>query len=106
MLFPGNSLPEGGQAGCCCLQDDGLSMGDMGVILDSFPGQSLDFFGALRSATYDNQIRAWIKEIIKGDIDADGAAMQELSRRLINRCARCCAAAIPPSRLASLCCSV
>ena len=57
----------------------------MATVLDTFRGQSLDFFGALRSATYDNQIRSWIKEIVKGDIDADGAAMQELSRRLINR---------------------
>ena len=72
---------------CACLQDDGLSMGDMETILDSFQGQSLDFFGALRSATYDNQIRSWIKGIVKGDIDADGANLQELSRRLINRCA-------------------
>ena len=68
-----------------CLQDDGLSTADMATVLDTFQGQSLDFFGALRSATYDNQIRSWIKEIVKGDIDADGAAMQELSRRLINR---------------------
>ena len=72
---------------CACWQDDGLSMGDMETILDSFQGQSLDFFGALRSATYDNQIRSWIKGIVKGDIDADGANLQELSRRLINRCA-------------------
>ena len=68
-----------------CLQDDGLSTADMATVLNAFQGQSLDFFGALRSATYDNQIRSWIKEIVKGDIDADGAAMQELSRRLINR---------------------
>ncbi|CAK0780317.1 hypothetical protein CVIRNUC_005010 [Coccomyxa viridis] len=66
-------------------KDDGLSTADMATVLDTFRGQSLDFFGALRSATYDNQIRSWIKEIVKGDIDADGAAMQELSRRLINR---------------------
>jgi hypothetical protein len=62
-------------------------MADMEIILDSFQGQSLDFFGALRSATYDNQIRGWIKDIVKGDIHIDGANLQELSRRLINRCA-------------------
>ncbi len=67
------------------VQDDGLSMGDMELILDSFKGQSLDFFGAMRSATYDNQIRDWIKEIVKDDINAEGANLQELSRRLINR---------------------
>ncbi|CAL5221664.1 g3892 [Coccomyxa viridis] len=66
-------------------KDDGLSMGDMELILDSFKGQSLDFFGAMRSATYDNQIRDWIKEIVEDDINAEGANLQELSRRLINR---------------------
>jgi hypothetical protein len=29
-------------------RDDGLSMADMGVLLDAFPEQPLDFFGALR----------------------------------------------------------
>ena len=62
-------------------------MADMGLILDSFRGQSLDFFGAMRSATYDNQIREWIESIVEGDIDADDANLKELSRRLINRCA-------------------
>ena len=66
-------------------QDDGLSMADMELMLDSFKGQPLDFFGAMRSATYDNQIRDWIKEIVEDDIDADGANLQELTRRLINR---------------------
>lgn len=78
---------------CCTIllaQDDGLSMGDMELILDSFKGQSLDFFGAMRSATYDNQIRDWIKEIVEDDINAEGANLQELSRRLINRCATVC----------------
>lgn len=29
-------------------RDDGLSEGDMQALLDAFPNQSLDFFGALR----------------------------------------------------------
>ena len=68
-------------------QDDGLTPGDMAALLDSFPGQPLDFYGALRSATYDGQIRAWIRdEVVGGDIAAEDSNMRELSRRLINRC--------------------
>ena len=33
------------------MQDDGLSRADMEVLLDTFPSQPLDFYGALRSAT-------------------------------------------------------
>ena len=63
----------------------------MGALLDTFPGQPLDFYGALRSATYDGQIRAWIRdEVVQGDISAEDANMKELTRRLINRC-DCCA---------------
>ena len=45
-------------------RDDGLSPRDMHALLDRFPAQPLDFFGALRAGTYDNQIRDWIE----GDI--------------------------------------
>ena len=84
-------------------QDDGLSMGDMELMLDSFKGQSLDFFGAMRSATYDNQIRDWIKDIVEDDISAEGANLQELSRRLINRCATVCPKRVTPAiRFSSL----
>lgn len=34
----------------------------MGILLDLFPEQPLDFFGSLRSAVYDDQIRDWIQE--------------------------------------------
>jgi hypothetical protein len=58
----------------------------MAALLDAFPGQPLDFYGALRSATYDGQIRAWIRdEVVRGDLSAEDANMTELSRRLINR---------------------
>ena len=50
-------------------KDDGLTEGDMAALLRAFPAQALDFFGALRASTYDNQIREWIKaDVIKGDI--------------------------------------
>ena len=67
-------------------QDDALTPADMAALLDTFPGQPLDFYGALRSATYDAQIRAWIRdEVVQGDIAAEDANMRELTRRLINR---------------------
>lgn len=63
-----------------------MSIEDMEVLIDSFPGQPLDFFGALRAATYDNQIRRWIKEdVVKTDVIDEDANMAELSRRLINK---------------------
>ena len=68
-------------------QDDGVSLEDVGALIDSFPGQPLDFFGALRAATYDNQIRQWIREdVVKADLTDDDANMRELSKRLINKC--------------------
>lgn len=61
-------------------------MEDMAALIDTFQNQPLDFFGALRAATYDNQIREWItEEVVKGDIHSDDANMSELSRRLINK---------------------
>jgi hypothetical protein len=63
-----------------------LSVEDTTALLETFPGQSLDFFGALRAATYDNQIRRWIREeVVKADITDEDANMRELSRRLINQ---------------------
>ena len=41
-------------------KDDGLSMADVEKLLRRFSNQGLDFFGHLRSSTYDNQIRDWI----------------------------------------------
>lgn len=32
-------------------------------IVDSFPGQSIDFFGALRARVYDDEVRKWIGEV-------------------------------------------
>lgn len=67
-------------------QDDGLQKEDMPALLDSFPGQALDFFGALRSATYDGQIRRWIQDsITTGDGRNDDGALAvwagELARK-------------------------
>ena len=69
-----------------CVKEDGLSEEDMGLLLDTFPDQPLDFYGALRSATYDNQIRRWIeRDVIDSEITNEDANLAELSRRLVNQ---------------------
>ena len=68
-----------------------MSFEDMGVLLDTFASQPLDFYGALRAATYDGQIRTWIREDVVGaDLADEDANMAELSRRLINRYGQAC----------------
>ncbi|XP_078151147.1 P-loop containing nucleoside triphosphate hydrolases superfamily protein [Carex rostrata] len=42
---------------------DGISRDDVLCIVDTFPNQSLDFYGALRSRTYDCAILEWVNEI-------------------------------------------
>ena len=37
-------------------QHDGVSRSEVEHIVDSFPGQSIDFFGALRSRVYDDKV--------------------------------------------------
>ncbi|KAG0617840.1 hypothetical protein M758_4G019200 [Ceratodon purpureus] len=46
---------------------DGLSEEDIGSIIDTFPNQALDFYGALRSRTYDKHILEWINLIGGGE---------------------------------------
>lgn len=65
-------------------KDDGLNRNDMVTLLQTFPNQSLDFYGALRAATYDNQIREWIQnDVIDGDISEENSNLKELGRRLV-----------------------
>ena len=67
-------------------KDDGFGRQDMEVLLKAFPNQSLDFYGAIRSATYDNQIREWIKkDVIFGDISEDNDNLNNLGKKLLNR---------------------
>lgn len=42
---------------------DGLSFEEVSTIVDMFPNQALDFYGALRSRTYDRAILKWVDEI-------------------------------------------
>eukprot|EP00878_Enallax_costatus_P046106 GHUV01055704.1.p1 GENE.GHUV01055704.1~~GHUV01055704.1.p1 ORF type:complete len:164 (+),score=26.87 GHUV01055704.1:1037-1528(+) len=49
-------------------KDDGLSQADIQVLVDTFKGQTLDFFGAVRASTYDSQIRDWMVEVSGRDV--------------------------------------
>lgn len=67
-------------------QDDGLTFDDMGILLDLFPNQPLDFFGALRSAVYDDQIRDWIQnDVLKNKITDEDANLTTVSHRLVSK---------------------
>jgi SpoVK/Ycf46/Vps4 family AAA+-type ATPase len=41
-------------------QYDNVDRADVEELVDSFPGQSIDFFGALRARVYDDKVREWI----------------------------------------------
>lgn len=43
--------------------DDGLDTEDIIELVDTYPGQSIDFFGALRSRVYDDAVREYIAKI-------------------------------------------
>lgn len=44
-------------------RSDGLSKDNISQIINTFPNQALDFYGALRSKTYDDKILEWVREI-------------------------------------------
>ncbi|KAF7843168.1 ribulose bisphosphate carboxylase/oxygenase activase, chloroplastic [Senna tora] len=44
-------------------EKDGISKDEVIKIVDTFPNQALDFYGALRSRTYDRSILQWIDDI-------------------------------------------
>ncbi|XP_061368977.1 ribulose bisphosphate carboxylase/oxygenase activase 2, chloroplastic [Gastrolobium bilobum] len=44
-------------------RSDNIAQEDIVKIVDTFPGQSIDFFGALRARVYDDEVRNWISGI-------------------------------------------
>ena len=42
------------------LFDDGFGPGDARALVDAFPGQSLDFFAAVRSRLADKAVQEWL----------------------------------------------
>ncbi|KAJ0987809.1 hypothetical protein J5N97_006165 [Dioscorea zingiberensis] len=53
---------------------DNVAKEDIVKLVDTFPGQSIDFFGALRARVYDDLVRDWIGEI----------GVEKLGKRLVN----------------------
>ncbi|GKV05886.1 hypothetical protein SLEP1_g17838 [Rubroshorea leprosula] len=53
---------------------DNVPKEDVIKLVDTFPGQSIDFFGALRARVYDDEVRKWIAEI----------GVQNVGKRLVN----------------------
>ncbi|KAF6137847.1 hypothetical protein GIB67_040555 [Kingdonia uniflora] len=53
---------------------DNIPEEDVVKIVDTFPGQSIDFFGALRARVYDDEVRKWI-----GNVGVDG-----IGKKLVN----------------------
>ncbi|KAK2432898.1 ribulose bisphosphate carboxylase/oxygenase activase, chloroplastic [Trifolium repens] len=55
-------------------RSDGVPKDDIVKIVDAFPGQSIDFFGALRARVYDDEVRNWIS----------GIGVESIGKRLVN----------------------
>lgn len=55
-------------------QHDNVDRADVEKLVDAFPGQSIDFFGALRARVYDDKVREWIT----------GTGVENIGKRLIN----------------------
>nr|AIX10948.1 putative Rubisco activase isoform 2 [Gardenia jasminoides] len=53
---------------------DGVPYEDIVKIVDTFPGQSIDFFGALRARVYDDEVRKWIFDV----------GVDKVGKRLVN----------------------
>jgi hypothetical protein len=55
-------------------QYDNVDRSEIENLVDSFPGQSIDFFGALRARVYDDKVRDWIEKL----------GVENIGKRLIN----------------------
>nr|QKD76840.1 ribulose bisphosphate carboxylase/oxygenase activase [Cymbidium tracyanum x Cymbidium iridioides] len=42
---------------------DNIPQEDIVKLVDTFPGQSIDFFGALRARVYDDEVRKWVEKV-------------------------------------------
>jgi len=59
---------------CGIFKADGVMQNDVEVLVRTFDGQSIDFFGALRARVYDDKVREFIA----------GCGIEEIGKRLIN----------------------
>ncbi|CAI5476649.1 unnamed protein product [Closterium sp. Yama58-4] len=53
---------------------DGVPEQDVITLVDTFPGQSIDFFGALRARVYDDEVRKWVGKV----------GVEQVSKHLVN----------------------
>uniref|UniRef100_A0A2P2JV98 Ribulose bisphosphate carboxylase/oxygenase activase, chloroplastic n=2 Tax=Rhizophora TaxID=40030 RepID=A0A2P2JV98_RHIMU len=53
---------------------DNIPPQDIVTLVDSFPGQSIDFFGALRARVYDDEVRKWVS----------GVGVEVVGKKLVN----------------------
>ncbi|KAL1327303.1 hypothetical protein HN51_037364 [Arachis hypogaea] len=53
---------------------DNVPADDIVKLVDTFPGQSIDFFGALRARVYDDEVRKWIS----------GVGVEGVGKKLVN----------------------
>ncbi|KAK4480262.1 hypothetical protein RD792_013328 [Penstemon davidsonii] len=53
---------------------DNISQDAVVKLVDAFPGQSIDFFGALRARVYDDEVRKWI----------GGVGVDNIGKKLVN----------------------
>lgn len=62
--------------GICCgiFKDDNVPERDVEVLVDTFEGQSIDFFGALRARVYDDKVRELVVSV----------GIEALGKRLVN----------------------
>ncbi|XP_062155722.1 ribulose bisphosphate carboxylase/oxygenase activase, chloroplastic isoform X2 [Alnus glutinosa] len=55
-------------------RNDKIAADDIVKLVDTFPGQSIDFFGALRARVYDDEVRKWIS----------GVGVDSIGKKLVN----------------------
>ncbi|XP_027941036.1 ribulose bisphosphate carboxylase/oxygenase activase, chloroplastic isoform X1 [Vigna unguiculata] len=53
---------------------DGVPEEEVTKLVDTFPGQSIDFFGALRARVYDDEVRKWVS----------GVGVDGIGKKLVN----------------------
>ncbi|KAG5547410.1 hypothetical protein RHGRI_013185 [Rhododendron griersonianum] len=53
---------------------DHVPEADIVKLVDTFPGQSIDFFGALRARVYDDEVRKWISSV----------GVENIGKKLVN----------------------
>jgi hypothetical protein len=55
-------------------RSDNVPDDDVVKVVDTFPGQSIDFFGALRARVYDDEVRKWVANV----------GVENIGKRLVN----------------------